>query len=145
MSNKTNQFNLTNLRFTQNSLKNYLKKNKTISLVGSLEDKFGNHGITSMLIARQSKKKYIIDSFLLSCRIFGRKVENTLLVELIKKIKNKTTILDGVFIKSKKNQEFANFYIDNGFKKKSNKIFEKKINKNNYKKNQLFKINYEKN
>jgi FkbH-like protein len=145
MSNKTNQFNLTNLRFTQNSLKNYLKKNKTISLVGSLEDKFGNHGITSMLIARQSKKKYIIESFLLSCRIFGRKVENTLLVELIKKIKNKTTILNGVFIKSKKNQEFVNFYIDNGFKKKSNKIFESKINKNNYKKNQLFKIIYEKN
>ncbi len=145
MSNKTNQFNLTNLRFTKDSLKNYLKKNNTISLVGSLEDKFGNHGITSMLIARKLKKTYIIDSFLLSCRIFGRKVENALLAELIKKIKDKKIILHGVFIKSKKNHEFGNFFIDNGFKKKSNKIFEKKIKEYKYKKNLLFKINYEKN
>ena len=145
MSVKTNQFNLTNLRFTETSLKNYLKKNNTISLVGSLKDKFGNHGTTCMAIARTSKNKFIIDSFLLSCRIFGRKVENVLLDELIKKVKSQTMIVQGVYNKSKKNKEFANFFIENGFEKKTNKNFEKKIKKYKYKKNYLFKINYEKN
>jgi FkbH-like protein len=115
MSNKTNQFNLTNLRFTETSLKNYLKKNNTVSLVGNLKDKFGDHGITCMAIARKSNDKYIIDSFLLSCRIFGRKVENALLMELINKIKNKTTRIEGIFNKSKKNKEFERFFVDNNF------------------------------
>ena len=145
MSNKTNQFNLTNLRFTETSLKNYLKKNKSISLVGSLQDKFGNHGTTCMAIARKSNNIYIIDTFLLSCRIFGRKVEYTLLAELFKKLKDKTTIINGIFNKSKKNKEFANFFIENGFKTKSKKYFEKNIRDFNYKKSGLFKISYEKN
>ena len=145
MSNKTNQFNLTNLRFTETSLKNYLKKNKSISLVGSLQDKFGNHGTTCMAIARKSNNIYIIDTFLLSCRIFGRKVEYTLLAELFKKLKDKTTIINGIFNKSKKNKEFANFFIENGFKIKSKKYFEKNIRDFNYKKSGLFKISYEKN
>ena len=145
MSNKTNQFNLTNLRFTETSLKNYLKKNKNISLVGSLQDKFGNHGTTCMVIARKSNNIYIIDSFLLSCRIFGRKVEYTLLAELFKKLKDKATIVNGIFNKSKKNKEFENFFIENGFKKKSKKYYEKNIRNFNNKSNRLFKISYEKN
>ncbi len=145
MSNKTNQFNLTNLRFTETSLKNYLKKNKNISLVGSLQDKFGNHGTTCMVIARKSNNIYIIDSFLLSCRIFGRKVEYTLLAELFKKLKDKATIVNGIFNKSKKNKEFENFFIENGFKKKSKKYYEKNIRNFNTKSNRLFKISYEKN
>lgn len=145
MSNKTNQFNLTNLRFTETSLKNYLKKNKTISLVGSLQDKFGNHGTTCMVIARKLNNTYIIDSFLLSCRIFGRKVEYTLLTELFKKLKDKTTIINGIFNKSKKNKEFENFFIENSFKKKSKKCYEKNIRNLSTKSNGLFKIKYEKN
>lgn len=145
MSNKTNQFNLTNLRFTETSLKNYLKKNNTVSLVGNLKDKFGDHGITCMAIARKSNDKYIIDSFLLSCRIFGRKVENALLMELINKIKNKTTRIEGIFNKSKKNKEFERFFVDNNFIRKTKKVFEQKIKNFNYKKNKILKINYEKN
>ena len=145
MSVKTNQFNLTNLRFTETSLKNYLKKNDTISLVGSLKDKFGDHGTTFMAIARILKNKLIIDSFLLSCRIFGRKVENALLGELIRKAKNQIQIVQGIYNKSKKNKEFSNFFIENGFIKKTNKNFEIKIKDYKYKKNQLFKIKYEKN
>jgi len=145
MSVKTNQFNLTNLRFSETSLKNYLKKNDTISLVGSLKDKFGDHGITCMAIARRSKNKFIIDSFLLSCRIFGRQVEKALLDELIRKVKKQTQTIHGIYNKSKKNKEFANFFIKNGFIKKTNKNFEIKIKEYKYKKNQLFKIKYEKN
>ena len=98
-----------------------------------------------MAIARKSNNIYIIDTFLLSCRIFGRKVEYTLLAELFKKLKDKTTIINGIFNKSKKNKEFANFFIENGFKTKSKKYFEKNIRDFNYKKSGLFKISYEKN
>ena len=116
MSVKTNQFNLTNLRFSETSLKNYLKKNDTISLVGSLKDKFGDHGITCMAIARRSKNKFIIDSFLLSCRIFGRQVEKALLDELIRKVKKQTQTIHGIYNKSKKNKEFARVYAMSTYK-----------------------------
>jgi len=98
-----------------------------------------------MAIARRSKNKFIIDSFLLSCRIFGRQVENALLKELIRKVKKQTQTINGIYNKSKKNKEFSNFFIENRFIKKTNKNFEMKITDYKYKKNQLFKIKYEKN
>ena len=68
---------------------------------------------------KKNSTTWIIDNFLLSCRIFGRGVENILLFELLKKLKNKKVIqVEGSYIKSNKNSMCKNFYINNDFKKK---------------------------
>ena len=55
--------------------------------------------------------KYI-DTFLLSCRILGRKVENFLFYELLKKLKQKkVNFVEEVYIKTKKNNFFKIKYV----------------------------------
>ena len=60
-----------------------------------------------------------IDSFLLSCRIIGRRVENALLAHVISEAKRAgVTHLLAEFIKTKKNDPAEYFYKNNGFVKK---------------------------
>ena len=111
-----------------------------------LKDKFGDHGITALVISKKKKNKiWTIDTFLLSCRILGRKVEDFLLYEMLGKLKNKgIDFVEGIYIKTKRNSQCKHFYKDNNFaEKKGNKYL---LNLKNLKKkeNNFFKIKYEK-
>ena len=120
MLNKTNQFNFTTQRFTHATFEKYLESNKIKTLVISLKDKFGDHGITGLLTAKITKDSLILDNFLLSCRILGRKVEDCIIYEALNTaIKYKLKYLEGVYKKTTKNTQCENFYIRNGFIKKS--------------------------
>ena len=144
MINKTNQFNLTTKRFNEIQFRNYLKINKTENFVISLKDKFGDHGITGLVVAVIEKKTASLRIFLLSCRILGRKVEEYLLNELIFQLKKKgIEKIKGIYFKTKKNYPFENFYINNRFIKENKNSFLFNVNK--YKKNQknIFLIKYE--
>jgi FkbH-like protein len=144
MINKTNQFNLTTKRFNEIQFRNYLKINKTENFVISLKDKFGDHGITGLVVAVIEKKTASLRIFLLSCRILGRKVEEYLLNELIFQLKKKgIEKIKGIYFKTKKNYHFENFYINNRFIKENKNSFLFNVNK--YKKNQkkIFLIKYE--
>ena len=121
LTSKTNQFNLTTKRFSSLQLKNYIKSKNQLSLVARLKDKFGDHGITALVMTRKkSNNLWTIDNFLLSCRIFGRGVENVFLYELLKKLKLKNIKnIEGKFVKSQKNSMCKKFYLNNGFIKKN--------------------------
>ena len=58
MINKTNQFNLTSTRYNEIQFKKYINSNNINSFVISLSDKFGDHGITGLIIT--NKKKMIL-------------------------------------------------------------------------------------
>ena len=140
---KTNQFNLTTKRYSSSELKSYIKSKNQISLVARLKDKFGDHGITALVMAKKKDNNlWIIDNFLLSCRIFGRGVENLILTELLKKLKQKNVKkVEGIFFQSDKNLMCKNFYLNNEFKKKKNNfLFELKNFKNKNKAN--IKVKY---
>ena len=116
---KTNQFNLTTQRHTGARIsKMYKLKNFTIYTL-KVEDKFGYLGITGLIIVEILLKNKIamIDTFLLSCRIIGRKIElfflNAVINDLIKK---KTNVLKSMYIKTDKNSVVQNFFENNGFK-----------------------------
>ena len=144
LTNKTNQFNLTTKRYNNSELESFLKSNDQISLVARLKDKFGDHGITALAMAKKKNKKiWTIDTFLLSCRILGRKVENILLYELLKKLKQKkANFIEGIYIKTNKNQQCKDFFVNNSFIKKNNHYL---FNLSNLKKvkNNFFKVKYE--
>ena len=81
-------------------------------------DKFGDNGITGVYIIEKNKNLWIIDTFLLSCRIIGRGIENAILTEIIKKAKQKGIAeLRANFIPTTKNKPSENFLSDFGFKK----------------------------
>ena len=113
--NKTNQFNLTVKRHNESELKKILNQD-SIGLTLRLKDKFGDSGLVALAIAYDESKKrncWKIDSFLLSCRVLGRQVED-LLLSLVSELiladnKNNQVFLEGEFIKGKKMNKYLTF------------------------------------
>ena len=141
MLNKTNQFNFTTQRFTDATFKKYLESNKIKTLVISLKDKFGDHGITGLLTAKITTDSLILDNFLISCRILGRKVEDYIVYEALNiAIKYKLKYLVGVYKKTTKNMQCENFYITKKFLKKNNSQYFLNTNNAKLKKLNFFRV-----
>jgi FkbH-like protein len=115
MTIKTNQFNLTTPRYEEADIYSFLQKNALIHCL-SVKDKFGDNGITvASIISIQNEEAYI-DSFLLSCRILGRYIENAYIDFLINLLfDKKIRTLKAKYIPTKKNRQTENFYEKNGF------------------------------
>ena len=116
---KTNQFNLTTKRYQQEEISSFSSDKNRIVECAQVSDKFGDNGITGVyIIEKKDSKEWIIDTFLLSCRIMGRKVEEGMLYQIVEKAKNLgIKKIKGKFIPTKKNKPAENFYSDYGFKK----------------------------
>lgn len=117
---KTNQFNLTTKRYQEEDIKKLSNENYLIECV-QVEDKFGDNGITGIFIVKKQQKEWFIDTFLLSCRIMGRGIEDGMLGHILKKAKNEgVDVVKGEFIATKKNAPAENFLLNYGFKKDGN-------------------------
>jgi FkbH-like protein len=80
---KTNQFNTTTRRFTEAQIRSFLERRDAVVLAFRLADKFGDHGLTSTLIAVVDGDSLRIESWLMSCRIFSRSAEAFILRGLL--------------------------------------------------------------
>ena len=118
---KTNQFNLTTKRYQEEEIRT-LSNNKKFSVgCAQVLDKFGDNGITGVFIIDKNEKFWIIDTFLLSCRIMGRGVENAILSQILKDAKaNGVDEVKANFIPTQKNKPAENFLSDYGFEKQEN-------------------------
>jgi FkbH-like protein len=119
---KTNQFNLTTKRYQLEEIQKFSEDNNMIVECVQIEDKFGDNGITGAFIVQKSNSnEWILDTFLLSCRVMGREIEKSILsyiIEIAKK--NNVKKLKAEFITTKKNKPIENFLPDCGFKKDGN-------------------------
>jgi FkbH-like protein len=114
---KTNQFNLTTRRYQEEDIKKFIQDGHWVGCA-QVEDKFGDNGITGVFIVKKENSQWLIDTFLLSCRIIGRGVEDGILAHILKKAKAENVkSVKGEFIPTKKNTPCANFLSDYGFKK----------------------------
>ena len=90
-------------------------------LVGSAQviDKFGDNGITGVFIVKEDKpKEWTLDSFLLSCRVMGRQIENAIINYVIEEArKNNIEKIKAQFIPTEKNLPIQNFLPSCGFQK----------------------------
>ena len=117
---KTNQFNLTTKRYQENDIRQLVDDPKIRIGCAQVQDKFGDNGITSVFIIEKEEKKWIIDSFLQSCRIIGRGIENAIMSEILKDAKeNNVEKVYANFIPTKKNKPAEEFLPQNGFKKEN--------------------------
>lgn len=113
---KTNQFNLTTYRYSEADISDLVSKPESDVYWISAKDKFGDMGIIGTCILRYKGRSAHIDTFLLSCRGLGRKIEDKFLEEicsLVNKKGMKTVV--GKYIPTKKNQQVKTFYERNGF------------------------------
>jgi FkbH-like protein len=75
--NKTNQFNPTTKRYSQEQVEARRTAPGTLTLQFRLRDRFGDNGLVSvMLLVPQSDGVLEIDTWVMSCRVFGRQLEH---------------------------------------------------------------------
>ncbi|QUE74065.1 HAD-IIIC family phosphatase [Stutzerimonas stutzeri] len=81
--NKTNQFNLTTRRYSEAEVERIANDPGAVALAIRLADKFGDNGLISVVLARPDSRigadELLIDSWLMSCRVLGRQVEDAVL------------------------------------------------------------------
>lgn len=81
--NKTNQFNLTTRRYTEAEVQRIASDPRALALALRLRDRFGDNGLISVVLARPdpaiAPDELLIDSWLMSCRVLGRQVEEAVL------------------------------------------------------------------
>ena len=118
---KTNQFNLTTRRYQEEEVSKFSSSENKIVECVKVSDKFGDNGITgTYIIEKKNNDEWIIDTFLLSCRIIGRGVEETMMNQIIEKAKSSgIKKIKGEFISTTKNKPAENFYEKLGFKKEN--------------------------
>jgi len=123
---KTNQFKLNKNIFNKRFLIDNPKKFKALNF----RDKFQNYGIMSALAFDLNKKKRQLEilNWVLSCRVFSRKIEFFLLKEIYKLAKNNN--LDNIsfdFINSGRNQYLISFLSNFGLKLNKNGNYKIKV------------------
>ena len=115
--NKTNQFNLTTRRYSEDDTRRFAEDPKAVSLQCRLTDRFGDNGIIGIMIALEQKDgDWVVDTWLMSCRVLGRGVEQAMLDLLVKETsKKEAKRLIGQYIPTAKNSMVKNHYADLGF------------------------------
>jgi FkbH-like protein len=85
LTQKTNQFNLTTRRYSQAELEALIAQGAIVRRL-VVRDRFGDSGLTGVAIAVREGEGARVDTFLLSCRVLGRRLEETLLAELLRDV-----------------------------------------------------------
>ena len=73
--NKTNQFNLTTRRYTEAQIADMEESSTVFTLQVGLVDRFGDNGMIGVVVCHRRSDEWEIDSWLMSCRVLNRKVE----------------------------------------------------------------------
>ncbi len=116
ISQKTNQFNLSTKRYVVADIKSLIADKNVDLLPFHVRDRFGDYGLTGLCIIRYENFTAFLDTFLMSCRVLGRQLEQAFLNHLIVKLRDKGVCrLEAAYIPTKKNQQVARFFCEMGF------------------------------
>ena len=116
LTNKSNQFNLTTRRFTRADIEHMAEDSRYITLYGRLQDRFGDNGLVSVVIAEKEGTDVHIRLWLMSCRVLKRGMEEAMMEELAKKARLAGgEKLIGYYYPTAKNGMVRDFYSAHGF------------------------------
>ena len=117
--NKSNQYNLTTRRYTEPEILEVERDPRVFTLQVRLTDIFGDNGMISVLICRPvGNETWEIDTWLMSCRVLGRKVECMVLREILEHARAAgIRRLIGTYRPTERNQLVADHYGKLGFNK----------------------------
>lgn len=115
LTQKTNQFNLTTKRYQEEDISNLIDDNAHAWTL-SVTDDFGDYGITGLAIVKDNKDVWDVDTFLLSCRVLGKRVEEQFLSHVLQALKQKgAKKVIARHIPTQKNAQTVDFYERMGF------------------------------
>ena len=114
--NKTNQFNLTTVRYTESEVKDLIKDQSNITICSKLKDKFGDNGLVSCLMAKLTKDIMYIDLWVMSCRVFKRDLEKAIFDKLVNHCQQRNIKkIQGKYVPTSKNGYVKYLYSTLGF------------------------------
>jgi FkbH-like protein len=114
--NKSNQFNLTTRRYAQSEIAEFEIDPRYFTLQVRLADRFGDNGMISAVICRKHDQSWEFDTWVMSCRVLGRKVEVAILQEIVRQARIAgATRLIGRFIPTHRNGLVRDHYAKLGF------------------------------
>ena len=125
LSQRSNQFNLRTVRYTEEDVKRIAQSDKYLTLSFTLEDKFGNNGLICVIILEKRENKTLfIDTWFMSCRVLKRGMEPYTLNAIVALAKtNGYEQVVGEFIPTPKNEMVRDHYKNLGFESASAENF----------------------
>jgi len=121
---RSNQFNLTTKRHNQAHCEAMMIDTEgCLPLFAKLKDRFGDHGLISIVIARpnHATRSLIISDWVMSCRVLARGVEEYLMNYLVEKARQmELTTITASYISTAKNAMVKDFYSRFDFAKIAN-------------------------
>ena len=119
LSQRSNQFNLRTIRYTDADIEALANDPNVIDLSFTLEDKFGDNGLIAVVIMKPlDKETLFIDTWFMSCRVIKRGMENFTLNNMVEKAKAvgyKKII--GEYLPTPKNAMVKDHYSNLGFER----------------------------
>ena len=133
LSQRSNQFNLRTVRYTETDIEAYANNPDVIDLSFTLEDKFGDNGLIAVVIMKkQDEETLFVDTWFMSCRVLKRGMENFTLNTMVQKARQKGfQRIVGEYIPTVKNKMVEQHYINLGFEpihEECRFLYEMKIN-----------------
>jgi len=118
--NKTNQFNVTTRRRSSEEVVRLMDAG-AYTLAMRVTDRFGDSGLTGILIAVQQGEDLYIDTWLMSCRVLGRRLDEVMFASVVRHAASRRIV--GEFIPTAKNGQVADLYPRLGFVPAPNALF----------------------
>ena len=116
LTNKSNQFNLTTLRCTEDDIRSMSDSDRYICLYGRLQDKFGDNGVVAVTIGEIIGSDVHIRLWIMSCRVLKRGMEDAMMNTLLARAKEVgCDSVIGYYYPTAKNGMVKSFFGDYGF------------------------------
>jgi HAD-superfamily phosphatase, subfamily IIIC/FkbH-like domain len=118
LTQKTNQFNLTTRRYSEEEIRKISTRRDSYIYYIEVNDIYGESGIVgACIINEKDSKEWYIDTFLLSCRVMNREIEYAFMHFIYEEaIKHNVEKIIGQYIPTMKNKPVENFFSNLGFK-----------------------------
>lgn len=117
LTQRSNQFNLRTIRYTEDEIEKIAADDHYLTLYYTLKDKFGDHGLVSVVILeKKSDKELFVDTWLMSCRVLKRGMEEFTVNKIIETAKaSGFEKLSAEYIPTAKNKMVKDIYKTFGF------------------------------
>ena len=118
LTNKSNQFNLTTLRCSEDDIRAMAEKPNWLCLYGKLVDKFGDNGVVTVVAGEQQGDTLYLRLWLMSCRVLKRGMEDAMMDCLVQDaVKRGVKTIVGYYYPTAKNAMVKEFYGGMGYTK----------------------------
>lgn len=112
---RTNQLNTMGIYYSEERIVELIAQKNFDVLIANVYDNYGDYGDSGLIIAKKEDKQYIIELLVVSCRLLGKGISQTLLSCAYERaLDNKCEKLICEFLKTKYNRQLRMLFSMNG-------------------------------